>query len=131
MSKPIYKLVLGAALVALAAPAIAKDDVKVNVPEVAAVLNGQLNTGDLVATLDSNIQGVGGDASATAAAIGNSLSVTMNSVGDLSGVGSVQKNTGDATARLTSRIDGIAGDASATAAAIGNSASVTIGVSVE
>ena len=130
MSKPIVKLVLGATL-AFATPALAKDDVTVKVPAVAGVLNGQLNTGDLFANADSRIENVGGAASATAAAIGNSLSVTMNKVAEFSGVGSVQKNTGDATARLDSTINHVAGDASATAAAIGNSASVTIGVSVE
>ena len=79
------RIVLGLALAGLVAGQAMADNVKVNTPDTSKitdevnglVLNGQLNNGDLFSDLDANISNVKGDASATSAAIGNSLSVTL------------------------------------------------------
>ena len=130
------RIVLGLALAGLVAGQAMADNVRVNTPNTdkitdqvnGLVLNGQLNTGDLFSDLDANIGGVKGDASATAAAIGNSLSVTLAGTNRLGGVGSLQQNNGDAVAQAVARINDVGGDASATAAAIGNSVSISVGV---
>ncbi|MFO1069564.1 MAG: hypothetical protein U1E14_13680 [Geminicoccaceae bacterium] len=130
------RIVLGLALAGLVAGQAMADNVKVNTPDTnkitdqvnGLVLNGQLNTGDLFSDLDANISNVKGDASATSAAIGNSLSVTLAGTNKLGGVGSLQQNNGDAVAQAVARINDVGGNASATAAAIGNSVSISVGV---
>ena len=136
MSIRTSRIVLGLALAGLVAGQAMADNVKVKTPDTdkitsdvnGLVLNGQLNNGDLFSDLDASINNVSGDASATAAAIGNSLSVTLAGTNKLGGVGSLQQNNGDAVAQAVAHIGQVGGDASATAAAIGNSVSISVGV---
>lgn len=131
-----------AALVLLAAPAFAQgmsevrgranqavqqaNDASAEVVGLTGALNGQINLGavtsDLAVVIDRT-----GDAAATAAAIGNSLSATVEAA-DLGGLAAraLQGNGGDITASLNGTLSEVSGEASATAAAIGNSASLSV-----
>lgn len=113
------------AFLALAGAAAAQGVVS-EVNGITAGLNGQLNLGDVSASLDLAIEEAG-SAAATAAGIGNSLSVTV----DTDRFGAIaqevlQGNGGDVTATLNGTIEEIDGTVSATSAAIGNSASLSV-----
>jgi len=102
--------------------------------EIGSGLNGQLNLSEVNATLDATVGDVG-DASATAAAIGNSLSATA--VGAGNGIGNLfedgQGNFAGITATLDATVEETGnevseaqGEISATSAAIGNSVSLSV-----
>ena len=89
---------------------------------------GQVNTGSLTANVNSNVHDVTGSVSETAAAIGNSASVSSEDMGSFS---NGQSNSGNLTSTVNSYIynvnSNLQGDQTValTAAAIGNSLSFT------
>jgi len=93
---------------------------------VTGALNGQVNLGEVTSRLNVVTEKTG-DTTATAAAIGNSLSATVTAVdvGAL-GLAALQVNGGDVVASLNGRITDVSGEVSATSAAIGNSASLSV-----
>lgn len=118
------KLLATAAALAVAAPAFAQGVVS-EVNGLTGSLNGQLNLGDITATLDSTVTDAGDDVSATAAGIGNSLSATVDTANAaILGNRALQGNAGNVTATLNGTITDVEGEVSATSAAIGNSASL-------
>jgi hypothetical protein len=115
-------LVAGAAFVALASTAAASPCPGPNRCPDNTILNGQLSIGTTVAHVQTHITNVTGDVSATAAAIGNSLSVDV--VGD-SAIGNTQQNWGYVGSSLNATV-AHANDVSLTSAAIANSASIKV-----
>jgi hypothetical protein len=115
-------LVAGTAFVALASAAAASPCPGPNPCPDNTILNGQLNIGTTVAHVQTHITNVTGDVSATAAAIGNSLSVDV--VGDTV-IGNTQQNWGYVGSSLNATV-AHANDVSLTSAAIANSASIKV-----
>ena len=118
-------IIASAALALFAAP-VAAQGVTSEINGLTAGLNGQINLGDVQSELDVAIDEAG-EASATAAAIGNSLSATVDT--DRLGAllqGAGQGNAGDINAELDATIEDIDGTVSATSAAIGNSVSLSV-----
>ncbi|MGF1660107.1 MAG: hypothetical protein ACFCUS_11825 [Rubrimonas sp.] len=131
-----------AALALLAAPAFAQsmrdargkaddavkeaNDASGRVVALTGALNGQINLGDVTSELTVVAEKTG-DAAATAAAIGNSLSATVDAA-DFGGLATraLQVNGGDVTASLNGELSDVNGEVSATSAAIGNSASLSV-----
>ena len=100
--------------------------------DVGAVLSTQTNTSHVVTELDTNkvgkdINNINGTVTQTAAAIGNSLSVTGDTA---NGVTDVQHQNGYVAATLNTVEYSVNGAVTNTAAAIGNTATVTVGTSV-
>jgi len=103
--------------------------------DVGAVINTQTNTSHVVSDLESNpttqnvtqnINNINGTVTETAAAIGNSLSVTAPAT---NGVTNVQNQNGYVGATLNTTEYSVKGAISDTAAAIGNSATLTMSTS--
>lgn len=115
-------LVAGAAFVALSSVAAATPCPGPNPCPPNTILNGQLSIGTTVANVQTHITNVTGDVSATAAAIGNSLSVDV--VGDTT-IGNTQQNWGYVGSSLNATV-AHANDVSLTSAAIANSASIKV-----
>jgi len=87
------------------------------------VRNVQTNWAQSRAQLNSEIDGINGEVSLTAAAINNSFSADIAFNVQLQ---NYQTTYRDSSAELNSDINAVVGDVSATAAAIGNSASATV-----
>ncbi len=89
---------------------------------------GQTNSGDITANVNTNINTVNGSVSETAAAIGNSVSLTTEDMGTFA---NGQSNTGDVSSKVNTYIYDVNPNSvtdetvSLTAAAIGNSLSFT------
>jgi hypothetical protein len=118
--------ILATAMLTLLAVPVAAQGVTSEINGLTAGLNGQLNLGDVQSKLNVAIEEAG-DASSTAAAIGNSLSATVDT--DRLGAllqGAGQGNGGDINAKLNATLKEIDGEVSATAAAIGNSVSLSV-----
>jgi hypothetical protein len=88
------------------------------------VAAGQVNTGAITAELTADTEKATGDVAMTAAAIGNSVSFTMESLSAISAP-VTQKNDARVSASAEVAVKSAAAATEATAAAIGNSISVT------
>jgi hypothetical protein len=88
----------------------------------------QLNGGDITATLNGKLSDVDGEVSATAAATGNSTSLSVASATGVIGSTVAQANRGDVEAIADAAVREADKAVSVTAAAIGNSASIVNGI---
>ncbi|MFN8874204.1 MAG: hypothetical protein ACK5WW_07100, partial [Brevundimonas sp.] len=82
----------------------------------------QYNLANIRAELNAVVEDVNGDVNATAAAIGNSLTIDGGTAGNIS---NYQFFRGDAQSLLNSTVTDVVGDVTLTSAAIANSASIT------
>jgi hypothetical protein len=83
----------------------------------------QYNNTQILSTLNPTVSGVTGKVDATAASIGNSVSITGDNAGVIS---NDQRFFGNSVATLNGTLGSVVGDASATAAAFSNSANIDV-----
>jgi hypothetical protein len=115
-------LAAGVAFVALASVASATPCAGPNPCPDNRILNGQLNIGTTVSSLQTHITDITGEVTVTSAAIGNSLSVDV--VGDTY-VGNTQQNWGYVGSSLNATVANTK-DVTLTSAAIANTASIKV-----